>query len=201
MFIREETTMRQKRKEANCRGILYFVFVALINVIYFVPVTFAEDVYKMKGRVVEYGGNIGIPEVTVDVRYSPDGRIQFSKKTDENGEYTFNIPVFQDHIWIAYTPENLNEYGTDGRENVANSADPKDLDTMGLVKKKQACGKSNIVVWGSVRFVLAGGGKKVAEVFPQLIFEKCAGSVESVRKDQKLVKELKRLEMLKENFR
>ncbi len=189
--------MRQKRKEANCGGILYFVLVTLINVIYFVPVTLAEDVYKMKGRVVEFGGNIGISKVTVDVRYSLHGRTEFSKKTDENGEYTFNIPVFQDLIWIAYSPDNLNDYGTDGRENVANTANPKDLDTIGLVKKKQACEKSNIVVWGSVRFVLAGGEKKVAEVLPQLIFEKCAGSVESVRKDQKLVKELERLEMLK----
>jgi len=189
--------MREKRKRRMYISVLYLPFILLINIDCLAPPALAQDSYKMKGRVVEFGGDRAIPKVRVDVKYSPDGRTEFSTKTDKNGEYTFNVPTFQDRIWIRYTPDNLNEYGTEGRENVANSAHPKDLDTMGLVRKDQACEKINIVVWGSVRFVLAGGEKKVAEFFPQSILEKCAGSLESLKRDQNLVKELKRLEMMK----
>lgn len=127
----------------------------------------AEE-YKMQGRVVHAGGNRGIDGVKVEIRYAKDAKAEKETSTKEGGAYHFTVPVSKSYVWITYTPKDTTVLSTDARSDVPNNANPKDLDTIGLVDKDQA--HKNIraalnAFQGAVRYVSAGGDVKSARQF------------------------------------
>jgi hypothetical protein len=158
--------------------------------------------YKMKGRVVKFGGDIGIDNVEVRVKYSKDGNVEIEPppKTKDGGNYDFEVPIRQDKVWIEYIPEDTTIFEPAGRSAVKNSANPKDLDTIGLVMKNQACAipsAARAAAWNSVEFLWAGGDMAEAVGFPQALKkEGCNSAFGAVREDKEL---LLRMEELKFN--
>jgi hypothetical protein len=137
--------------------------------------------------------------VEVKVKYSKTGKVEIERKTKNRGNYDFAVPITQNKIWIEYIPPDTNEYEPSGRSRVKNSANPKDLDTIGLVMKKQACTEPAAALaaaWNTVEFVRAGGNIAITVGFPQaLAKDNCATAFKAVWDDEDLISELKELKL------
>jgi hypothetical protein len=181
---------------------LVLAVMAPILVILFFPSILMAQQYQMKGRVVKYGGSEGIAGVKVEVRYSEKGKVEEKDSTKEpNGDYRFSVPISEERVWITYTPDDPKKYSAEGRAGVPNSADPKDLDTIGLVSKEEACvnGTAAIVAaWGAMRYLQGGGNREVVESFSEELRKaNCVNFVKAVRNDPRLVDSLKNIGIYK----
>ena len=187
--------MLERKTLAGLKLQQLFAMPLAVCVLFFSGIVAAEE-YEMKGRVVYFGGSVGIPKVKVEVKYSKEGVPRITRETNGNGEYSFKVPVYQERVWITYTPENPSDLtGAARDEGVPNSANPKDLDTIGLVRKRQACGDkvaARTAAWNSLRYVMTGGQPTVAEqFFKGLYLEKCSMMVEVLKEDQSLAQALR----------
>lgn len=158
-----------------------------------------EEEFVMKGRVVKYGSNSGIKNVTVVRKYKKDWPAK-AVPTDENGYYSFKVPKIHEFVYLKYIPENPEEYNSQGREPAMNCSNPKILDTIGLASTLQACEDGHaarFAAWGCVNFVYYGGEREIANKFPLMLKAKnCTAAFEAIYKDERLVKELKKLELV-----
>ena len=136
-----------------------------IGFVFLLPCILAAQV-TVTGQVVEWRTNNGISSVTVDLRYSSNGRVATSTTTDRNGNYSLRASDSEDFFYLTYKPSDTNRYSTNGRSRVRNDAKPKEIDTVGLVNygnQRNQSGASTAAGDGANSYASAGGDSNTAQ--------------------------------------
>ena len=115
----------------------------------------ADDPLFMEGKVVAYRTSNEFPDVEVIIVY--DTGEEHNTKTDENGDYSFHVPVEVFSVTLRYDPHK-ESLSTHARFDVRNSAEKKELETVGIASTESTDpGENHEALHGVISFLDAGG--------------------------------------------